>query len=330
MGKTITLPTWINTVGFNSNITYPSDSSKRVVDGQDITISNTTFSELRGDLSNTSYSIYDIYNNNNVNEFARYRADYTSLFYVGEFAGYNHNALPCSYYYNNDSRTVTKYYSSGFKFDIDLTVTRAERSALHSNSESSWADMVIEFEYNSTKYYEDIIVDSQSITTNNTVTFTIPVSDGESDTKTVYARAYYIVPSGTDYDDRTAIQLTGYGAGNEYGLIIEDYAQTISLTLNSAPASDFSALWTWNSTQEELFIQMSPITNIVYEFDPFSAVGATLSNQSYGTTNAVTDVDLGVDGDGTVSISITGTETGKSATTKNYSVLFIDDEIAPD
>lgn len=305
MGKKIRLPAHINDLDFRDNIVFPSNVNDKVLGvdeiGGYIELTNLKFSELKTILNNPDYSLGDMAINGNINKFSRFRSDKLTPHSIGEFAGYTHaNAMPCAYYelHENTSKFWSTIYNK-YYYNVYVYIWQGEREPLYCNDANAWNTIVVRLTIDGVMRYSTISIGDQAY-------FEIQTTNGSAENKSATVDAFYIysVDQYTkDADNNDSILLTGYGAGDVYGLRIEDnnaQAKTFTLNVSSAPVVSldisFAAIYDPATRKIIITITENETGTITTNWDVFAWDGyGGITSQSNTVLQKTIYIDDGTD-----------------------------------
>ena len=309
MGKILTMPSWINSTSFKSGVSIPTNNNNVVVvDATHLDVSNIIATDIKNFLGSSSTSVGGLCQMPNINQFARFRPDGNPPFRLGDFSGYNHNALPPSSIVGMTTTSPKSYESSSglFPFNVSLSVVKGERAP--DLGESAWGEAVVKFTYFGTVSWSAININST-----NYASATFKSNNGENENAAVNVKTYYT--SGVMSSTPGAVSLVGYGDGHFYGKLIEDPNDnkdySVSLTAVSRTLyCDFSASLAWDGSKQWVSIGSVTPSGYNYTYTEWTAINGSIAN-IYGNYIAVNLVSVGgVPNSGDFSVNITASYPG--------------------
>jgi len=319
MGKILEMPSWINSYSFKSSVSIPTNNNDVVVvDAAHLDVSNIAVSDIKNFLGSSSTSVGGLCQMTNINQFARFRPDENPPFRLGDFAGYNHNALPPSSIVGMTTTTGKSYESSTglFPFTVSLSVIKGERAP--DLGETAWSAAVTKFTYNGV-----IVWASININSSNYASAQFRANVGSEETATVNIKNYYT--SGVASSTTGATLLVGYGDGHTYGKLIEDPNDNkdylVLLTAISPTLyCNFSAGLDWDGSKKWVSVGAIDPSGYNYEYSEWTAINGSIAN-TFANYIAVNLVNIGgVPNSGDFSVHITASYPGMISVSQTITI----------
>lgn len=310
MGKILNMPTYLNAYSFKSGTNIPINAADIVVvNDTTLDVSNIDIAaDVKTFFGAGSTSLGVLCQLPAINKFARYRPEGVAPFRLGDFAGYNHYALPPSSIVGMTSSTNKTYESSTglYPFNVHLTIQKGEREP--SIGVEAWGAAVVKFTYNTVVIWSPIDINATGYAS---ATFKSNTSNAE--TVIVNVQTYYTnnVTSATV----GAVALTGYGDGHFWGKLIEDPNDNKNYSVDLAAVSstltcEFTASLAWDSSKNWVSVGSVTPSGYNYVYNEWTAQNGTIVN-IYANYIAVTLTTVGgIIRSGDFSVNITASQSG--------------------
>jgi len=319
MGKILEMPSWINSYSFKTGVSIPTNNDDVVVvDATHLDVSNIIVTDIKNFLGSSSTSVGGLCQMPNINQFARFRPDGNPPFRLGDFAGYNHYALPPSSVVGMTTTTGKGYESSTglFPFTVSLSVIKGERAP--DLGETAWNAAATKFTYNGTVSWSSININSS-----NYASAQFKANVGTEENVTINIKNYYTggVTSGTS----GATLLVGYGDGHTYGKLIEDPNDNkdYSVLLTAVSPTlycNFNATLDWDGSKKWVSIGTVDPSGYNYTYSEWTAINGSIAN-TYANYIAVNLVTVGgVPNSGDFSVNITASYSGMISVSKTITI----------
>jgi len=269
------MPSYLNSYSFKSSVSIPTNNADVVViDASQLDVSNISISDIKNFFGADVTNLGALCQLPQINAWARYRPAGVAPFRLGDFAGYNHYALPPSSIVGMTTATNKTYESSTGKypFGVSLSIQKGEREP--SLGVEAWGAAVVKFTCNGVVAWSPININS-----NNYASAIFKSNSNGAETVTVNVQTYYTnnVTSGTV----GAVALAGYGDGHFYGKLIEDpndnknYSIALS-GVDSTVTCEFSAGLAWDASKRWVSIGSLVPTGYNYVFSEWSATNGSV------------------------------------------------------
>lgn len=133
MGKVITIPT-------GSNYSLPANAPGTYVNlgGGQYDVTNIDIASVRTLLGISANDLAAICTSGNININALFRPNKQTPYNLGDFAGYNHQANPATYYYGGKTTSFSVNKASNYSFGFAVNLMRGERLPLDNSFASYW------------------------------------------------------------------------------------------------------------------------------------------------------------------------------------------------
>lgn len=187
MGKIVTVPE----SNYNHNNSQIGDISNITTLPYTFEVSNISVSNIKDVLGETTNNVSDLCKSNKVNQHALFRPNGLPPYSLGDFAGYNHNALPSTNYmfkYNNNPYNFGEWlFDTGNYRNIAFTLRRGER---YPDAPRTWDKIRLRVVLtNMGTFYSDI----KAIPQNTDVQFPVRISAANDDyTGNMFVYAEYL------------------------------------------------------------------------------------------------------------------------------------------
>lgn len=294
-------------------VTIPADLNfdKSWIDVGDVTdlgggqlaISNPDTDEVKGVLGESLDEVGGLCASDMVNRWALFCPNGEAPYDLGEFAGYNHQALPCVRY-SATSGNAQKQYDSvagDAKFPVSLSLLIGEKYPLHSGSNTSWAEIAVKVTIGAVTQWAEL-----SLPASNNISLWFHTSNFGAETINASISAYYV-------DDPSGISLVGYKDGHYKGLLIEDDSITFAVNCAAIDPSlycNFDYTIGWDASKKWVSVGGFTPSGYTYTLTAWSASLGSI-NQDFGSYAEVGLVnDGGTPNCGTFQIGITASYAG--------------------
>lgn len=197
MGKIINEYSGLSSYQIKVNADIP-DQSDMFINGSTVDCSNITTTKVKNVLGESSTSVGALCQSNKINKGANFRPSGTAPFNLGDFAGYNHNAYPTTFYYSFNPVVNSTYVGGGIP--ISFVLAKGERPPEKDNTSCSWDRIKLEVNVTgglnaslSTNVAMTGTYLSDSLTN---ASFTIPIASNDYFNANGTIKGFYIDPWG--------------------------------------------------------------------------------------------------------------------------------------
>lgn len=271
MGKTCYVPTDVN---FDPS--WIDIGTVEIINATTLNISTVTTNAVKNILGESTNDIGQLCQSQNVNRWSLFCPPGDAPYHLGDFAGYDHQALPCVYYFPRDGNSKQKQYDSvagDAKFPVQLSLLIGQKYPLHSGSNSSWAEIAVKVVVGAVTQWTTL-----SLPADNYISLWFHTPGFDAETITAAVSAYYV-------DDPGGISLVGYKDGHYKGVLIEDDEINFNVqcaAIDSTLYCNYTYTIHYDSSKRWVSIQDLSPAGYSYAFTPWAASQGTI-NQNFGT-----------------------------------------------